>query len=56
MEEKLLVNLKENSYNIFIKNILKNIGEEIKIYFGNKIFIVTDENIAKLYLDKVKII
>lgn len=56
MEEKLLVNLKENSYNIFIKkNILKNIGEEIKkIYFGNKIFIVTDENIAKLYLDKVK--
>ncbi|WP_009904293.1 hypothetical protein [Clostridioides difficile] len=33
MEEKLLVNLKENSYNIFIKkNILKNIGEEIKKY------------------------
>lgn len=56
MEEKLLVNLKENSYNIFIKkNILKNIGEEIKkIYFGNKIFIVIDENIVKLYLDKVK--
>ena len=46
MEEKLLVNLKENSYNIFIKkNILKNIGEEIKkIYFGNKIFIVTCAN------------
>ncbi|MCC0643187.1 MULTISPECIES: 3-dehydroquinate synthase [unclassified Clostridioides] len=56
MEEKLLVNLKENSYNIFIKkSILKNIGKEIKkIYSGNKIFIVTDENIAKLYLDEVK--
>ncbi|EQG75685.1 3-dehydroquinate synthase family protein [Clostridioides difficile DA00165] len=53
MEEKLLVNLKENSYNIFIYT-KEYRRRNKKIYFGNKIFIVTDENIAKLYLDKVK--
>jgi len=51
VEKNIFVDLKENSYNIFIKKgLLNNIGEEIKkIYKGKKIFIITDENVNKYY-------
>lgn len=56
MGRKLYVDLKENSYNIFIeKGILNTIGEKIKdIYKGKKVFILTDENVNKYYGNKVK--
>ncbi|WP_143316631.1 3-dehydroquinate synthase [Clostridium sp. HBUAS56017] len=56
MARKLYVDLKENSYNIFIeKGILDKIGVKIKnIYNGKKIFIITDENVNKYHGDKVK--
>ena len=55
MRKELYVDLKENSYNIVIeKGLLSKLGEEIKnIYKGNKIFIITDENVNKYYGDKV---
>jgi 3-dehydroquinate synthase len=54
--KELYVDLKENSYSIFIENgILNRIGKEIKnIYNGKKIFIITDENVNKHHGDKVK--
>ncbi|MDB2084822.1 3-dehydroquinate synthase [Clostridium paraputrificum] len=37
------------------KGLLSKLGEELKkIYFGEKIFIITDENVDKYYGDKVK--
>jgi len=56
MEKKLHVELKENSYDIFIeKGILSRLGEKIKsIYNGNKIFVITDKNVNKHYGDKLK--
>ena len=56
MKKKLFVDLKENSYNILIeKGLLNKLGEELKnIYFGEKIFIITDENVDKYYGSKVK--
>lgn len=56
MKRNLFVDLKENSYNILIeKGLLSKLGEELKkIYFGEKIFIITDENVDKYYGDKVK--
>ena len=44
MKKNLFVDLKENSYNILIeKGLLNKLGEELKnIYFGDKIFIITD--------------
>jgi len=56
VKRNLFVDLKENSYNILIeKGLLSKLGEELKkIYFGEKIFIITDENVDKYYGDKVK--
>ncbi|MDC0801384.1 3-dehydroquinate synthase [Clostridium paraputrificum] len=56
MKKKLFVDLKENNYNILIeKGLLNKLGEELKnIYFGEKIFIITDENVDKYYGSKVK--
>lgn len=56
MKRNLFVNLKENSYNILIeRGLLSKLGEELKkIYFGKKIFIITDENVDKYYGAKVK--
>lgn len=47
----LKVNLKENSYDIKIeKGILKSLGKEVKeVFNGEKIFIITDENVNKYY-------
>lgn len=47
----LKVNLKENSYDIKIeKGILKSLGKEVKeVFNGEKIFIITDENVDKYY-------
>lgn len=55
MAKKLTVNLGENSYNIKIENgILNNVGENIQeVYKGKKIFIITDDIVAKYYLDTV---
>lgn len=52
---KLRVKLLQNSYDIIIeKNILKRIDIEIKeIFSGEKIFILTDENVDKYYGEKV---
>ncbi|MCR4945264.1 MAG: 3-dehydroquinate synthase [Clostridium sp.] len=56
MGRNLYVDLGENSYNISIeKGILSRLGEEIKkIYNGEKIFIITDENVNKYYGEKVE--
>ena len=56
MKKNLFVDLKENSYNILIeKGLVNKLGEELKnIYFGEKIFIITDENVDKYYGSKVK--
>jgi 3-dehydroquinate synthase len=56
VKKNLFVDLKENSYNILIeKGLLNKLGEELKnIYFGEKIFIITDENVDKYYGSKVK--
>ena len=52
----LYVDLGENSYNIVIeKGMLSRIGEEIKkLYNGEKVFIITDENVNKYYGSKVE--
>ncbi|MEW8955242.1 3-dehydroquinate synthase [Clostridium sp.] len=49
--KKLRVNLKENSYDILIdKGILSTIGTEVrKVFSGNKIAIITDENLESYY-------
>ena len=54
--EDLVVNLKERSYPIIIKNgLLDSVSVEIKkIYKGKKIFILTDKNVGFYYGDKVK--
>lgn len=53
---ELRINLTEKNYPIYIeRDLLKNIGEEIKkIYSNKKIAIVTDENVDKFYGDLVK--
>ena len=52
----LRVNLDENSYDIFIeKGLLNQSGEFLKkIHTGKKVFIFTDENVAQLYLERLK--
>ena len=49
------VSLKERSYDIIIKdNLLKNISEHIKpLNLGKKIFIISDNNVAPLYLKNI---
>ena len=55
MAKKIHVNLNEKSYDIIIKeDILKSLSEEIKkVYKGEKLFIITDDIVARFYLDKV---
>ncbi len=52
----LQINLPNNQYEIFIKpGIINSIGEEISnIYEGNKIALITDENVDEFYGDIVK--
>ncbi len=53
--KKLEVNLPSNKYDILIEEgIINNIGKEIsKIYSGEKIAIITDENVDEFYGDIV---
>lgn len=53
--KQLNVNLKDHSYKIVVeKGLLDNMAKYIKeIYNNKKIFIVTDDMVAPLYLDKV---
>ena len=53
--EVIPVNLEERSYEIFVGvNILKDVGEVIQKKFGQrKILIVTDQDVASLWLDTV---
>jgi 3-dehydroquinate synthase len=52
----LEINLPNNNYGILIKSgVINNIGEEIsKIYDGDKIALITDENVDKFYGDIVE--
>lgn len=54
--KNLRVNLGENSYDIIIENgLLLKIGDEIKkVFNGEKIFIITDNNVNQHYGDLVK--
>ena len=54
-EKEIFIDLKERSYKIEIKRgLLEEIGKKIKkIKEYNKIVIITDENVGKLYLDKL---
>lgn len=54
--KNLTVNLKDKSYDIIIENgILDKVGKEVKdIYNGNKVCVVTDENVYKLYGKRIK--
>ena len=51
---KLTVNLKDHSYDIIIENgVLDRLNDYIKtIYKNDKIFIITDDKVKDLYLDK----
>lgn len=53
--KKLNIKLADADYNILIKRgIIDNVGEEIsKIYSGKKIVIITDENVERLYFDRI---
>lgn len=53
--KELKVNLSKNSYSIFIEeNLLSHLGDYIKrVYKNNKIFILTDDIVKELYLEKV---
>ena len=52
---RLKINLSSSSYDILIQNnLLDNLKDYIKeVYSNKKIFIVTDDNVKKLYLNKV---
>lgn len=57
MNMKMLeINLKDNSYNIYIeRNILSRVGEYLKEnYSSKKIAIITDSNLEKLYGELLK--
>ena len=56
MGRNLYVDLGENSYNISIeKGMLSRLGNEVKkLYNGEKVFIITDENVNKYYGEKVE--
>lgn len=54
---KLEINIENSTHNYEVtikKNLIVNLSEEInKIYNGNKIAVITDENVFKLYGDKI---
>lgn len=54
--KQLRIQLKANSYNIFIEDdILNHLSFYIKeVYQNKKIYIITDDNVEKLYLEKVR--
>lgn len=54
--KRLEINLPNNYYEIFIKSgIINNMGEEIsKIYSGDKVALITDENVDRFYGDIVE--
>ena len=56
LDNKILVNLKDKSYNIFIKkNILRKSGEYLKdLNLGKRILIVTQDRVPKLFINNVK--
>lgn len=51
----LNINLTDANYNIYIRNgIIDNLEEEIsKVYSGHKIVVITDENVEKLYYERL---
>lgn len=54
--KNLTVSLKDKSYDIIIENgVLDKVGKEVKdIYNGNKVCVVTDKNVCKLYGNRIK--
>lgn len=52
---RLKVNLKDHSYDIIIENngLLNLVGYIKEVYNNKKVYIMTDSNVAPLYLDKV---
>ena len=54
--KQLRIQLKANSYNIFIEDdILNHLSFYIKeVYQNKKLYIITDDNVEKLYLEKVR--
>ena len=53
---KLSIDLSHSKYDIVIeRGLLSRIGNEVKevLCTGNKIFVLTDENVDKYYGDKV---
>ena len=52
---KLDINLKNSNYEIIIENgLINNLCNYIsKVYHNEKIYILTDENVSKYYLEKV---
>ena len=52
---ELNIELKNHPYKIIVENgLLDNVSKYISdVYKGNKIFIVTDDVVEKLYLNKV---
>ena len=52
---KLNISLKDNSYDIFIENgIINNASNYIKqVYNNKKVYIITDSNVEKLYLNQL---
>lgn len=54
--KQLTVTTSSKSYRILIENnLLSWMAEPIRsVYQGNKIYIITDERVAELYLDLVK--
>ena len=52
---QLKISLKDNSYDIFIENgIISKANEYIKeVYKNKKVYIITDSNVEKLYLNQV---
>ncbi len=53
--KELKINLKDKSYKIIIsKGVLDEVNKYIKeVYNNKKVFIITDDNVSKLYLNKV---
>ncbi len=53
--KRILVKLKDKSYPIYVNEKLKNIGKRLASFkFSKKIFVITNQTVAKLYLNTVK--
>ena len=53
--KKLHINLSDHSYDIIIKdNLIDDLSEYVKeVYSNKKIYVITDSNVAPLYLTRV---